>query len=51
MLAFLEYLTTQGVSIHMLGNFVSVKMPKFIMCDLDHTVAEHHNVRFLKSDV
>ena len=44
MLAFLEYLTTQGVSIHMLGNSVSVIMPKFIMYDLDHTVAEHYKV-------
>ena len=40
MLAFLEYLATQGVSIHMLSNYVSDIKAKFIMDDLDHAVAE-----------
>ena len=49
-LAFLKYLATQGVSIHMLSNYVSAIKAKFIVYDLNYAVADHRKVKyFLKS--
>ena len=49
-LCFLECLSTQGMSVHMLRNYVSAIKAKFIIYDLDHSLLERHKVRyFLKS--
>ena len=49
-LAYLEYLTKNGVSFHMLANHVSAAKAQFAIRGLDHKVWSHDTVKyFLKS--
>ena len=49
-LSFLEYLTRNGVTMNMIGNYISAAKAHFTMNGLDHSVWSHKNVKyFLKS--
>ena len=41
----------QGVSVHMLCNYVSAIKAKFIMYDLNHRLLEHHKVKYLLKSI
>ena len=45
-LAYLEYLVRNNVSVNIVANHVSAIKPKFIMYDLDYAILDHPKVRY-----